>query len=234
MKVAVVSNVGVCGKTIVATQLLGPRLHAPILSVETTNESAALFGVESEKVSAKKFQRIHAVLSDVDDVILDVGASNINEFLTGLVKFDESHMEIDYYIIPAKGGTRGEIECIKMINILSAVGVPPDRIRIVFNQVEEDAALEFAEVIAEVTQKRNAVVNLGAAIYTTELFSLLELEKMTIDVLLADENDYKALLRENRDAPEEDKARWREMLGLKALARSVNRNLDEVFAAVFA
>jgi hypothetical protein len=234
MKVAVVSNIGGCGKTIVATQMLAPRLHAPIISVETTNESAELFGVEAEKMGAKKFQPIHAALSDSDDVILDVGASNINDFLMGLVKFDEAHMEIDYYVIPCTKGTRGKIECIKMISILADLGVPPDRIRVVFNIVEEDAALEFAEVINYVNQERNAVVNIAAAIYETELFSLLEIERMTVEVLLSDDNDYKALLREHRDASEDERARWREMLGLKALARSVNRNLDEVFNAVFA
>lgn len=234
MKVAVVSNNGTCGKTVVAAHLLGPRLGAPIISVETTNESAALFGVETEKLAAAKFQHIHAALSDADDVILDVGASNIKEFLIGLVKYDEAHLEIDYYVIPVKNKTREKIEAIKMISILADLGVPPDRIRIVFNFVTDNVESEFEEVINYVQQYGQAVVNMDAAIYETELFSLLEGERLTVAALLADETDYKALLREHRDAPDEEKARWRELLGLKALGRSVNRNLDDVFRAVFA
>jgi len=234
MKVAVVSNNGTCGKTVVAAHLLGPRLGAPIISVETTNESAALFGVETELLAASKFQHIHAALSDADDVILDVGASNIKEFLIGLVKYDDAHLEIDYYVIPVKNKTREKKEAIKMVSILSDLGVPSERIRIVFNFVNEDVEEEFEEIINYVQQSGKAVVNTAAAIYDTELFSLLETEKLTVAALLSDETDYKALLREHRDAPEEEKARWRELLGLKALGRSVNRNLDEVFAAVFA
>jgi hypothetical protein len=235
MKIAVVSNNGSCGKTIVATQMLGPRIGCPIISVETNNESSELYGVESEKIGAKgkKFARIHAALSEPGDLVLDVGASNIVEFLVGLVNFDQAHLEIDYYVIPVTSQTREKIESIKMIRSLAEMGVPPDRIRIVFNRVQDNVAEEFEQVLAYVAKKGNATANPAAAIFETELFTLLAEEKLSVEALLADDTDYKALLHERRDASEDERYRWREMHGLKAMSRSVNRNLTQAFNALF-
>ena len=63
------------------------------------------------------------------------------------------------------------------------------------------------------------------------MFDALGVKKLTLAALLADETDYKALLR-NKDASEKDRNNWAELHGLKLLARGVNRNLDAVFAVL--
>jgi hypothetical protein len=84
-----------------------------------------------------------------------------------------------------------------------------------------------------VGKNNNATVNTQAAIYENELFDLLAIKKLSIDKLLNDPKDYKSLLREKKDADQNQRAFWAEMFSLKLLAKGVNKNLDSVYAALF-
>ncbi|MGZ8238103.1 MAG: hypothetical protein ACXWTY_09560 [Methylobacter sp.] len=121
-----------------------------------------------------------------------------------------------------------------MIDSLVSLGVTANRIRLLFNRVESSVEDEFQILLKQVSKKNNATVNTQAAIFENELFDVLAVKKMSIADLLGDPTDYKALLRENKDADPKQRAYWGDRLGLKALSRSVNRNLDAVYAALFA
>ena len=92
---------------------------------------------------------------------------------------------------------------------------------------------EFSHVVAYVKKEKNATADPDAAIFESELFDALGVKKMTVEALLKDETDYKALLKSNPEASAKEKNAWGDMHGLKALARSVNRNLDSVFSTLF-
>lgn len=119
-----------------------------------------------------------------------------------------------------------------MITTLADFGIPADKIRLVFNRVNKDVEEEFGYVFRYVANEQNAIANPGTAIYENELFSALAVKRLTIEALLADETDYKGLLR-NKEASEKDRNYWGDMFGLRALAKSVQRNLDTVFIETF-
>ncbi len=121
---------------------------------------------------------------------------------------------------------------MSMIGKLESLGVPPNKIRILFNRVEHCVEDEFKILLKYVANNNNATVNSRAAIYENELFDLLAIKKLSIYKLLNDPKDYKGLLRENKDADPKQRSHWADMFGLKALARGVNRNLDDVYAAI--
>ncbi len=112
-------------------------------------------------------------------------------------------------------------------------GIPAEKIRLVFNRVDADVADEFSHVVNYVKKEKNATANTDAAIFESELFDALGVKKLTVEALLKDETDYKALLKSNPEASAKEKNAWGDMHGLKALARSVNRNLDSVFSTLF-
>ena len=120
-----------------------------------------------------------------------------------------------------------------MISTLADFGIPAEKIRLVFNRVDSDVTEEFAHVVNFVKKEKNATINTEAAIFESELFDALAVKKLTVEALLKDETDYKALLKSNPDATPKEKNAWGDMHGLKALSRSVNRNLDSVFATLF-
>jgi MinD-like ATPase involved in chromosome partitioning or flagellar assembly len=233
MKIAVLNYTGTVGKTTIATHLLSPRMGAPIIAVESINETAAGMGIDIEQIKGEKFREIYQRLVATEDVIVDVGASNIEDFLEGMGRFDESHLEIDCFIVPVTNGTKEQRETMSMIATLGTLGVPPNKIRLLFNRVDHSVEDEFHILLKYVAKSNNATVNTQAAIYENELFDLLAIKKLSIDKLMNDPKDYKALLRENKDADQKQRAHWADMFGLKALARGVNRNLDDVYAALF-
>lgn len=232
MKVAILNYTGTVGKTTIAAHLLSPRLNnAPIFAVETINETAEGLGMDVNKIRGEKFRELFTKLLKLDDAIIDVGASNVEAFLDGVVKMEDSHLEIDYFIVPVTPGTKEQKETISLIGTLADMGISPDKIRVVFNRVEGDVHEEFPYVVAYAKKEKTCIANPEAAIFENELFDALGVKKLTLAALLADETDYKALLR-NKDASEKDRNNWAELHGLKLLARGVNRNLDAVFAVL--
>jgi hypothetical protein len=234
-KVAVLNYTGTVGKTTIAAHLLSPRMNdAPVFAIETVNETAEGLGLDVEKIRGEKFRDLFKKLLTLDDAIIDVGASNVEAFLDGMVKFEDSHLEFDVFLIPVTSGTKEQKESISMIATLSDCGIPADKIRVLFNRVEGDVAEEFGPLLNYVKKEKNAIANPDAAIFENELFDLLSVKKLSIGGVLSDDTDYKAKLREL--GPEGDaklKAHYSDLHVIKALAKSVNRNLDTVFSALF-
>lgn len=235
MKVAVLNYTGTVGKTTIAAHLLSPRMNnAPIFAIETINETAEGLGVDVEKIRGEKFRDLFKKLMLLDDAIIDVGASNVEAFLDGMVKFEDSHLEFDCFIVPVTAGSKEQKETISIIATLADFGIPADKIRVVFNRVEADVTEEFGPILNFAKKQKNCIANPDAAIFENELFDMLSVKKITIGDALADETDYKAKARElGKDGDAKLKTHYSDMHVIKSLAKSVNRNLDAVFAALF-
>ena len=234
MKRAVLNLAGTVGKTTVVGHMLAPRMPgATVLAIESINAAADSLGIEIEKVKGDQFRRIFADLVTMDDAIVDIGASNIEDFLSGLAQFRGSHLEIDQYIVPVIPENKVQAETIATVKMLSGIGVPRDRIRIVFNRVRTDPQDEFPQVWAFAAAERACVADPAAAILENEVFDLLGQRGLTLAAALADTTDYRAKLRElGRDG---DPALWQEYMDLhtiKALGTSASANLDDVFACL--
>lgn len=234
-KVAVLNYTGTVGKTTIAAHLLSPRMNdAPVFAIETVNETAEGLGLDVEKIRGEKFRDLFKKLLTLDDAIIDVGASNVEAFLDGMVKFEDSHLEFDVFLVPVTSGTKEQKESISMIATLSDCGIPADKIRVLFNRVEGDVAEEFVPLLNYVKKEKNAIAHVEAAIFENELFDLLSVKKLSIGGVLSDDTDYKAKLRElGPDGDAKLKAHYSDLHVIKALAKSVNRNLDTVFSALF-
>jgi hypothetical protein len=234
-KVAVLNYPGTVGKTTIAAHMLSPRMnHAPIFAIESINETAAGLGVEVEQLRGEKFKDLFKKIMMLDDAIIDIGASNVEAFLDGLVKFEDSHLEFDYFIVPVTGGSKEQKETIAMVTLLADFGIPADKIRVLFNRVEADVADEFAPLLNFAKKQKRCTAHPEAAIYETELFDLLAVKKITIADALADATDYKVKARElGSDGDVKLKTHYSDMHVIKALAKSVNRNLTEAHGALF-
>lgn len=233
MKTVVINYTGTVGKTTLAANLLSPRMSgAPIFAIESINETAETLGLDVEKLRGDKFRDLFKRLMLEDDAIIDVGASNVEDFMANLADFEEAHEEIDYYVIPVTSGTKEQKETLTMISSLVAIGIPADKIRVVFNRAKRDVASEFPIVIAYHAINPSFWMRNDCAIFETELFNALAIKQMSLQTLMADTTDYKSLLK-NKDASEDDRNVWSDMYGLKLLCNGVNRKLDTVFSTLF-
>lgn len=234
MKVAVLNFSGNVGKTTVAGHLLKPRMGgAPIYSIESINTGADADGLDVEKMRGKKFGELVDELMPLDTAIVDVGASNVEDFLKLMQQFDGSHEEFDFFVVPVVKEKKVQADTVNTIRALQKIGIEKKRIRLVFNKVEVDEAVtdEFAALFGLAEAEKSFVVKPEATIYANEVFERLKAVGKSLGDIAADETDYRARLRQAAD--EDEKALCVRMVAVKRLAVTANKNLDDVFKALF-
>lgn len=235
MKIAVINFSGNVGKTTVAGHLLKPRMgDAPIFSVESLNVDASADGLEVEKLRGKKFGELQDQLMKLDAAIVDVGASNVEDFLKLMQQYSGSHEEFDYFVIPAVKEKKQQADTVNTILALAKIGVPRGKIRMIFNKVEVDESTqeEFAALFGLAERDKNFTLNPGAVIYANEVFERLKAVGKSLSEIVADPVDYRAKLRQTEDEDEKDFCV--QMVALKRLAVTANANLDDAYKALFA
>jgi hypothetical protein len=235
MRVAVINYTGTVGKTTVSAHLLAPRMHgAPIFSIETVNQSASDLGLDSETMKGDKFGSLFKKLLVLDEAIIDVGASNVEDFLDRMMKYEGAQEEIDFFVVPVVSGGKEQRETIQLIDALAGAGVPKERVRVLFNRVDTDVDDEFKPLLGYAKLRKTCIANPEAAIFETEIFDLLSAKRLSIGALMADETDYRAQLKAIDKADKKAVAHLTDMHALKLLAKSADRQLDRAFAALFA
>jgi hypothetical protein len=225
---------GNVGKTTVAGHLLKPRMNgAPIYSIESINMGADADGLDVEKMRGKKFGDLVDELMPLDTAIVDVGASNVEDFLKLMQQYDGSHEEFDFFVVPVVKEKKVQADTVNTIRSLQKLGIEKKRIRLVFNKVEVDEAVadEFAALFGLAEAEKSCVVKPEATIYSNEVFERLKAVGKSLGDITADETDYRARLRQVTD--EDEKELCVRMVALKRLAVTANKNLDDVFKALF-
>ncbi len=231
MKIAVINFSGNVGKSTVAKHLLMPRMNgAEFIAVESINADEGA----DETVRGKHFGALQEQLLAVEDAVVDIGASNVEDFIKLMRQYRGSHEDFDFFAVPAVKEGKQIKDTIATIEALSAMGVPARKIRVVFNKLEADETVEeaFYPLFAYHDDTRAFTLEPAAVIHYSELYQRLRMHKTTIGELIADDTDYKAKLRDAKDQAE--KARLAAMLSMRRLAFAAQENLDAVFAAVVA
>lgn len=234
MKVVVMNFSGNVGKTTVAGHLLKPRMgNAPIFSVESINVDASADGLDVEKMKGKKYGNLVQELMKLDDAIVDVGASNVEEFIKLMQQYDSSHEEFDYFVIPVVKEKKQQADTINTIQALKRLGIAKNKIRVVFNKAEVDDEIEeeFQSILGYANQEKSFVANPKAVIHVNEVFERMKEVGTSLGDITADETDYRAKLREAKDDAEKDHCV--RMVALKRLGVTANKNLDAAFSAIF-
>ncbi|ODT85891.1 MAG: plasmid stabilization protein [Nitrosomonadales bacterium SCN 54-20] len=234
MKVAVMNFSGNVGKTTVAGHLLKPRMgDAQIFSIESINSGADADGLDVEKMKGKKFGELVDELMQRDTAIIDIGASNVEDFLKLMQQYDGSHEEFDFFVIPVVKEKKVQADTVNTIRALQKLGIDKKRIRMVFNKVEVDDSVadEFAALFGLAESEKSFVVKPEAVIYLNEVFERLKAVGKSLGEITSDETDYRAKLKTATD--EDEKELCVRMVALKRLAVTANKNLDDVFKALF-
>ena len=234
MKVAVLNFSGNVGKTALASNLLKPRmLNASVYAIESINSDEGSNGVSVEKMRGRHYGELQERLMALDSAIVDVGASNVEEFLKLMQQYHGSHEEFDYFIVPVVKEKKQMADTVNTIRVLSSIGVPRQKIRIIFNMVEMDDVIEdeFAPLFGLVALEKSFTLNPKAVVYANEVFDKLrEIGKSLVEVD-ADATDYRARLRELHG--DEETELCIKMVAIKRLAVTAIKNLDVAFKEVF-
>ncbi|MCV2438708.1 StbB family protein [Paucibacter sp. DJ2R-2] len=229
MKIAVLSFSGNVGKSTIARHLLAPRLPgAKLISIESINAGEELDHV----IRGRQFAELQEFLQIVDDVVVDIGASNIEDLLTLMRRYQGSHEDFDIFIVPAVPAGKQQRDTIATLVELSRLGIPPGKVRVIFNMVEDDSELErqFEPLLAFLQQSPMARVSLACQLGFNEIYGRLNGPDVDLVAVASDSTDYKALIKNSAD--NESRLAHAQGLATQRLARGVLPKLDACFHAL--
>lgn len=121
MKVAVVNFSGNTGKTTVSDSLLSPRMGGVRFAIETINAGASDDAAEIERMKGRQFGELSEILLTEDNAVVDVGASNVEDFFKYMGQFAGSHEDFDYFLVPTVSEKKQQADTINTIKTLAAL-----------------------------------------------------------------------------------------------------------------
>ncbi|MGU7843930.1 StbB family protein [Burkholderia sp. AW33-5] len=240
MSIAIVNCSGNVGKTTVTRELLAPRLsHMSVRQVESINTDDSA-GPKVEVMIAARFDELHEELMRGRDLLVDIGASNVEEYLNRLDSSEGAQEDYACFIVPVEPESKQMKDTMKTINLLADLGVEPERIRVLLNKVEllksepREVTLRrhFGQLLDLHEQDASFLLNHDALVPKNDVFTLAAAAGRTIHDIATDGVDYKAQLAGAANDAEKD--RLVKLVGLKRKALSIEPLLDLAFSALLA
>lgn len=235
-KTVIINFSGNVGKTTVARQLLLPRMADAIyIPVESINSDDG--DGDGTNVRGRDWGQLSEELMLIDSAVVDVGASNVEDFMRLMDQYRGSHEEFDLFVIPAVPDSKQTRDTLATIDALASMGVPANKIRVVFNRLEAGDKVDdkFAPILHHAAATKAFIANPGAWVEYSEIYTKMRQHKTDLGEILADDTNWREKLREakaNGDEAGQYEAMGR--ISLRRLAVSAMENLDAAYAALMA
>jgi MinD-like ATPase involved in chromosome partitioning or flagellar assembly len=243
MKICVLNLSGNVGKSTLAVHLLAAfRPGAKFLSIETFNSTSAdtVASIEVEEWAASQFNEIFRELMINDDVILDVGSSNIATFMAQMKRFKSAVGEFDMVLVPTVPDQKQQDDTISTIEWLHDHGMDRKKVRVVFNNCHAEtgnqieAAYHHVAGYARADGKNKAVFEPYAVVDANEIYQLIKRSKKTVKELAEDTTDWRAKRNEAKKAGDiEGMEAAIEAQMSHDLAQTAQENLAQVHELLF-
>jgi hypothetical protein len=233
MKLAVINFSGNVGKTTVARHLLAPRIPGcQLVSVESINADGVDDGVQPVTIRGRQFAQLQEFLQGVDDVVVDIGASNVEDLLRLMRRYRDSQEDFDAFVVPTVPARKQQQDTVATLAELARLGVPAARLRLVFNQVDDDSPVEhaFETLLAYCAASGVVQPHPAARMSYNEVYARIRGAGRSLAELALDSTDYKAEIA--RAVSASDKLALAQMLATQRLARGVVPELDACFTAL--
>jgi len=226
MKIFVLNSSGNVGKSLISRELFYSRLEDPlIIEVETVNRGSkeiAHLNVQQFE-SGDDFMEVYVKLMEYENVIVDVGASNLAAFWEQMSGYAGLEELFDLFVIPTVSGDKEMTDTYKTINFLRSQNISDSKIKIIFNRVKKSVENDFNVLLST-----DFDYDITLSIRESELFKELGLMKQTInDIFVPDLNFYKPLILKATD-PHEKLLLVKKDLANR-MAASVQKDLDYIF-----
>jgi len=243
--IGIINFSGNVGKTTIKRFLLEPRMQLEgSYSIESINED----GNEGEDdiiIRGEKFEHVQRALVSLDSVIVDIGASNVEETMRFMGKIEGSYDDFDYFLVPVVKSPKQLKDSVTTIHELLKLGVDPERIKIVFSMVnnKEKVEVEFSDLIYAL-EELVVLYDTKAAVEFTEFYpNFVNLDITLAELLNTSPQDNREKVKEIKrkakkdgvmsEADQELHDDLLELITTQRYARTAIRNLDEVYLTLF-
>jgi hypothetical protein len=232
MKIAVINFSGNVGKSTVVRHLLSPRMpDAEVRAIESINADDAKDAAQ-KVLRGEQFGKLYAWLLSVDDAIVDVGASNVEDFTALMSDYEGSQDAFDLYIVPTVPETKQQKDTRATIEELRDLCVRPENIRLLFNMANKKTPLaeDFASLFEYHKLASTFLLNERAVLFQSPAYPAAGIASKTVGELAASRDTYKQQLSIVTDPAE--RFEWTQLMADAALAFGVNAQLDRAYAAL--
>lgn len=229
MKLAVINFSGNVGKSTVARHLLAPRVPgASLIAIESINARES----HAQALRGRQFGELQEYVQSVDHVVVDIGASNVEDLMRLMHRYRGSHEDFDCFVVPTVPASKQQQDTVATLAELHLIGVPRDRIKVVFNMVEDEEPVEraFHDLLGFLVERPVASANVDCRLGVNEVYERIKGTGADLAALARDDTDYKQLIAQARDSAE--KLSLARRLATRRLASGVVRELDACFAAL--
>jgi hypothetical protein len=229
MKIAVINFSGNVGKSTVARHLLLPRIEgAELIAVESLNADES----QGQALRGRQFGELQEYLQTVDNVVVDIGASNVEDLLGLMHRYRGSHEDFDCFVVPTVPALKQQQDTIATLVELAELGVAPSRLKLVFNMLEDDLDVRqsFNHLLLFIAQHPIAGADPACRLGKNEIYGRVKDSGADLLALARDETDYKSLIVKTQSTG--DKLALAQRLATRRLASGVVPELDACFTAL--
>jgi hypothetical protein len=229
MKIAVINFSGNVGKSTIARHLLLARIPgAELIAIESLNADEG----QGPALRGRQFGELQEYLQTVASVVVDIGASNVEDLMGQMQRYRGSHEDFDSFVVPTVPRLKQQMDTIATLVELNRIGVPAARLKLVFNMVEDGVTVSqaFDPLLTFLKQQPIARANHKCFLGANEIYARIKGTKTDLATLANDSTDYKALIVQAKSTTE--KLALAQKLATRRLASGVVPELDACFAAL--
>jgi hypothetical protein len=230
-------NSGNVGKSLITREVFYQNFDSEnkmVLELESRNASSSNFNMNVVRIDFGK----PAALQDLtqygiiyNDYILDVGSSEIKDFLAAIEKTKEILEEFDLIIVPTIKDQKIIPDTKKTMMVVRLLGYEK-KLRVLFNRVTNPSAIqEDFESLFTWAKKEKFFLDpdLCFADYTESTNDLIR-QKLLSSELLNDSTDYRALaIKHHQDGNTEGSRKASNRLLTQRIAKSLNADAKVLF-----
>lgn len=228
MIIIVLNYSGNVGKSTLAQMLFAPRIkNCKLISVESINSD----GTTSHSMTGDEYGELIDNIYAINNAVIDVGSSNVEDFMRLMGEFTGSCEEFDLFVVPVTPEEKQIKDTISTIDALSELGVPAEKIKVVFNKMtpKKDVKDVFAPLINFYEAEKKFTLVLEAVLIQSEVYDRLKTIGMNMDELLNDPKDYKDMAK---SAEGDERLRYGRIHATRRLAEGLSKDLDAIYDAV--
>ena len=232
MKIAVINFSGNVGKTTISRHLLMPRIDgAELIAIESINADE---GHQGQSLRGRQFGELQEYMQTVDNVVVDIGASNVEDLMALMRRYRGSHEDFDFFVIPTVAALKQQQDTMATLAELARSGIPASRLKVVFNMVDDEVEVDeaFELLLAFLVQHPVASVSTACRLGANEIYGRVKGMGAAVNLaeLARDTTDYKSLIVKTGNVAE--KLALAQALATRRLACGVVPELDACFAAL--
>jgi MinD-like ATPase involved in chromosome partitioning or flagellar assembly len=227
-RVLVACQVGMTGKTTVATNVLHARLGGRLFSIDSVNQGAAQYGKEVEAFFSHELYELRLELTRATvPVVVDLGASEFSQFVMN-VAAAAMEASFDYVVIVTDTSRRSQEEAITTYQTLRGLGMPNEAFRFLLNKsiIGREMAKQYSVLFAYKKQHPLFPLNEDCYLPQHDLFRALVETGQSHDDALNDTNDYEQYIQQAELAGDFSTSI---ALSRKAFAQALAQSMEEYF-----